>query len=293
MRIFTRVLPLALAATLFVLASACSSGGGGTDQTTSNQPADQTDGQSSDLVSMDPLDVLSASAESFQEEVQSLEVDLQFVINVGGLDIDSSAEMAFQAPDQMHLTVTVTGQGESEVLVLGTDIYMNVPLMGWILFSLDDLGLEELGLDAQTLQETFSDHSLVDYAALVQSVGGEVEDLGDETIDGGTYRHYRGTVDFADLSAAFNDAVGASEGLNLDDVSGPLTFDVWVDPDSYLPYKLTAGGEFAFGADDMVFDAEMLFTSYNEPVEIPDAPQDAVSLGELFSGLFEGLEGFE
>ncbi len=287
MRIFTRVLPLALAATLFVLASAC--GSGGTGSTTS----DQTDGQSSDLVSSEPLKVLSESAESFQDEVQSLEADLQFSINVDGLDIVTSAEMAFQAPDQMHMTMTITGLGEFEMLMLGTDIYMNVPPMGWIIFSLDDLGLEELGLDAQTLQDAFSDHSLVDYAALVESVDGEVEDLGDETIDGGTYRHYRGTMDLADLSAAFNDAVGASEGLDLEDVSGPLTFDVWVDPDSYLPYKLTAGGEFAFGADAMVFDAEMLFTGYNEPVEIPDAPQDAVSLGELFGGLLEGLEGFE
>jgi hypothetical protein len=287
MRIFTRVLPLALAATLFVLASACGSGGGG------GTTSDQTDGQSSDLVSSDPLEVLSASAESFQDEVQSLEADLQFSINADGLDIVTSAEMAFQAPDQMHMTMTVTGLGELEILILGADIYMNVPPMGWIIFSLDDLGLEELGLDAQTLQDAFSDHSFVDYAALVESVDGEVEDLGDETIDGGTYRHYRGTMDLADLSAAFNDAVGASEGLDLEDVSGPLTFDVWVDPDSYLPYKLTAGGEFAYGADAMVFDAEMLFTGYNEPVEIPEAPQDAVSLGELFGGLLEGLEGFE
>ncbi len=287
MRIITRVLPLALAATLFILASACSSGG--TTKTTS----DQADGQSSDLVSMDPLDVLAASAESFQDEVQSLEADLQFSINVGGLDIVTSAEMAFQAPDQMHLTMAATGVGEFEMLMLGTDIYMNVPSMGWIVFSLDDFGLEEIGLDAETLQDTFSDHSLLDYGALVQSVGGDVEDLGDETLDGGTYRHYRGTVEFADFSAAFNDSVGASEDLNLDEVSGPLTFDVWVDPDSYLPYKMTAGGEFAFGADAMVFDVEMLFTSYNEPVEIPDAPQDAVSFGELFGGLFEGLEGLE
>ncbi len=275
MRIFTRVLPLALAATLFVLASACGSGGGG------------------DAVSADPLEILSASAESFQDEVQSLEADVQFVINVDGQDIGTSAEMAFQGPDQMYLTVTVTGEGEFEMLMLGTDIYMNVPDQGWIIFSLDDLGLEEIGLDAETLQDTFSDHSLVDYGALVQSVDGEVEDLGDETIDGATYRHYRGTVDFAGLTTAFNDAVGVSEDLNLDDVSGPLTFDVWVDPDSYLPYKITASGEFAFGADAMVFDAEMLFTSYNEPVEIPDAPQDAVSLGELFGGLLEGLEGLE
>ncbi len=287
MRILTRVLPLALVATLFGLASACGSGGGG------GTASDQTDGQSSDLVSSEPLKVLSESAESFQDEVQSLEADLQFSINVDGLDIVTSAEMAFQAPDQMHMTMTITGLGEFEMLMLGTDIYMNVPPMGWIIFSLDDLGLEELGLDAQTLQDAFSDHSFVDYAALVESVDGEVEDLGDETIDGGTYRHYRGTMDLADLSAAFNDAVGASEDLNLDDVSGPLTFDVWVDPDSYLPYKLTAGGEFAYGADAMVFDATMLFTSYDEPVEIPDAPQDAVSLGELFGGLLEGLEGFE
>ena len=287
MRILTRVLPLALVATLFVLASACGSGGGG------GTASDQTDDQSPDLVSSDPLEVLSASAESFQDEVQSIEADLEFSINGGGLDIVTSAEMAFQAPDQMHMTMTITGLGEFEILILGADIYMNVPPMGWIIFALDDLGLEELGLDAQTLQEAFSDHSFIDYAALVQSVGGEVEDLGDETIDGGTYRHYRGTMDLADLSAAFNDTVGASEGLDLEDVSGPLTFDVWVDPDSYLPYKFTAGGEFAFGADAIVFDAELLFTSYNEPVEIPEAPQDAVSLGELFGGLLEGLEGFE
>jgi hypothetical protein len=42
-----------------------------------------------------------------------------------------------------------------------------------------------------------------------------------------------------------------------------------------------------------VFDAELLFTSYNEPVEIPDAPQDAVSLSEMFSGLLEGLEDLD
>ena len=275
MRIFIRVLPLALAAALFALASACGGGGGG------------------DTVSADPLEVLSASAESFQDEVQSLQSNLQVAIKAGGLDIDTSVEMVFQAPDQMHLTMAATGVGESEMLMLGTDIYMNVPGQGWIVFSLDDLGLEELGLDAETLQDTFSDHSLIDYAALVQSVDGEVEDLGDETIDGATYRHYRGSLDFADLTAAFNDATGSSEGLDLGAVSGPLTFDVWVDPDSYLPYKLTAGGEFPFGADALVFDAEVLFTGYNEPVEIPDAPQDAVSFGDLFGGLLEGLGGLE
>ncbi len=279
MRIFTRVLPLALAATLFVLASACSSGGGG--KTTS----DQTDGRSSDLVSADPLEVLTASAESFQEEVQSVESDLQFSINAGGLDIGTSAEMAFQAPDQMHMTMTITGVGEFEILALGSEMYLNVPSVGWISFSLDDVGLEEVGLDAAALQKTFSDHSVLDYAALIQGIGGDVEDLGDETLDGATYRHYQGSVDFAALVAAFSDASGASSGLGLDEVSGALTFDAWVDPGSYLPYKVTASGEFPFGIDSIVFDATMLFTNYNEPVDIPGAPADAIPLAGLLAGL--------
>ncbi len=282
MRIFTRVLPLALAATLFVLASACSSGGGG----------------GGDSVSADPLEALAASAESFQDEVQSLEADQQFSINFGARDIVTSAEMACQAPDQMHLTMSATGVGEFEMLMLGTDIYMNVPGRGWIVISLEDAGLDgsdlgdlgDLGVDIATFQDLLSDHSVLDYAALVQSVDGEVEDLGDETIDGATYRHYRGTVDFVSLMAAFNDAFDTIPDLDLEDESGPLTFDVWLDPDSYLVYKMTASGEFDFGAGALVFDAEVLFTSYNEPVEIPDAPQDAVSLSEMFGGLLAGQE---
>jgi hypothetical protein len=179
----------------------------------------------------------------------------------------------------------ITGVGEFEVLALGSEMYLNVPSVGWISFSIDDVGLEEVGLDAVALQKTFSDHSVLDYAALIQGVGGDVEDLGDETLDGATYRHYRGGVDFAALVAAFSDASGASSGLGLDDVSGALTFDVWVDPDSYLPYKLTASGEFPFGIDSLVFDATMLFTGYNDPVDIPGAPADAVPLAGLLAGL--------
>ena len=288
MRALIRTLPLTLVAMLFVLAAACNSGG--TAPTTSDQPVDQTDGQSSDLVSSDPLAVLAASAESFQEEVESLQAEMEFSISAGGFDVDVSADLAFQAPDQMYMTMDLTGLGEFEMLLLGTDIYMNVPGQGWVVFSLDDLGLDDLGVDVETLQDTFNDHSLIDYEALVDSVGGDIEDLGEETLEGGTFRHFRGTIDFADVSAAFSDAFGATDNLNLDDVSGPLTFDVWVYTDSFLPHKLTASGEFAFGADSMVFDATMLFTGYNEPVEIPAPPADVVSLADFFNGLFEGLE---
>ncbi len=288
MRSLIRAMPLTLAAALIALFAIACSSGGGSDRTTSDKPTGQTDsGTSGDFVSAAPLEVLSASAETFEQEVESLQMEMEFTMNAGGFAVDSSSEMAFQAPDQMHMTMDLTGVGSFEMLMLGRDIYVNIPMQGWVVMSMDDLGLGEVGLDVDSFEETFSNHSFVDYGAIVESLGGDVEDLGEETVDGGTYRHYRGTVDFGDIAAAFGDAFEANEDMDLGSASGPLTFDAWVDPETALPYVLTATGEFAFGADAMEFDASMRFTGYNEPVEMPDPPEDAVSFSDLFSGLHE------
>ncbi len=281
MRTLVRALTLTLAAALISLfAIAC--GSGGSDETTSDQPTGPTDGGTSpDLVSAAPEEVFSASAEGFQQDVDSLQMEMEFSMNAGDLVLDSSSAMAFQAPDQMHMTMDVTGLGSFEVLMLGTDIYVNIPDQGWVALSLDDLGAGDLGVNAEAFQEVVSGHSFVDYAALIGSVGGDIEDLGEETVDGGTYQHYRGTLDFADLSDTFSDTFGATSGLALLHLSGPLTFDAWVAPDTLLPYKLTASGELALDTGSMVFDASMLFTGYNEPVEIPDPPEDAVPFALL------------
>lgn len=195
--------------------------------------------------------------------------------------------MAFQAPDQMHMTMDLTGVGSLEMLMLDRGIHVNIPMQGWVVMSAEGVGLAELGLDTGAFQDSLSNHSIVDYGAILDSLGGDVEGLGEETVDGGTYRHYRGTVDFGDIAAAFGDAFDTTEDVDLGSASGPLTFDAWVDPETGLPYVLTATGEFAFGADAMVFDASMRFTEYNEPVEMPGPPEDAVSFSDLFSGLHE------
>src|SRR3990170_5929448 len=270
MRILIRALPLALAAALLMLfAIACTSGG-----TTSSR----TNG---DLVSAAPLEVLTASGESFEEDVDSLQAELLLSMNIGGFAVDANSEMAFQAPDQMHATMDFTGLGTFEMLLLGSDLYMNMPGQGWVLISLDDAGLSEFGLDPSMFEDIMTDHSMVDYQELIESIGGEVEDLGEETVDGDTFQHYRAAMDFGDMTGAFSDAFGATSGLGLDSVSGPLTLDVWVDPDTTLPHRITANGEFAFGADSMLFDATMRFFGYNEPVEIPGAPSDAIPFALL------------
>ncbi len=84
--------------------------------------------------------------------------------------------------------------------------------------------------------------------------------------------------------------MSAAGDLNLDDISGPMTFDIWVDAETYLPYKFAMDGEFTFEGEVMVLEATMLFTGYNEPVDIPAPPEDAASFADLLGGLFEGLE---
>ncbi len=300
MRAMIRVLPMALVALLMLIAVAC--GSSGTVPSTSNETGDtgeQTvaddpsgvDDTSDDVVSASPIEVLSGSAKSFQEEVQSVQSEMEFSVGAGTFSISADAEMAFQAPDQMYMTMDLAGLGSFEMLVSGDAIYMNVPPAGWVVFSLEDMlgdtGLTDLGFDVESFQDTFSGHSFLGYESLLQSVGGEVVDLGEETLDGGTYRHFRGDVDFAAVAAAFSDAFGAAESLNLDTFDGPLTFDVWVDPETSLPYKLQAGGEIAFGTEAMVFDATMTFFGYNEPVEFPTPPADALTLEEFLSAAFQ------
>src|SRR3990172_2234165 len=276
MRILIRALPLALAVSLLVLfALACKSGGGG-DQT--YRSGDKASG---DLVSADPVEVLDASAERFEQKVNSLQAELLISINAGGFKVNASSQMAFQAPDRMHATMDVTGLGTFEMLLMGKVLFMSMPGQGWIQISLDDAGLGDLGLDLSTLENIMTDHSMVDYQKLIESIGGDVEDLGEETVDGGTFQHYRTAMDFGDMAAAFSDAFGATSDLGLNSVSGPLTLDVWVDPDTTLPHKVAANGEFAFGASSMAFDATMRFFGYNEPVEIPGAPPDAVPFALL------------
>ena len=261
MRTLIRVLFLALVATILVLfAVACKSGDGG--------PVD--------LVSADPAAALDASAERFAREVDSLQADLTVTVNAGGFEVEAAADMAFQGPDRMHMTMEFTGLGTFELVLLGRELYVNMPGRGWVAFSLGDTGLSEFGLDAATFGKLMNDHSMVDYYSLVERLGGNVENVGEETLDGGTFHHYRATLDFTDMAAVFSDAFGAISSFGLDNLRGPMTLDVWVDPAKALPHRIDAKGAFPFGTAKLTFDASMRFFAYNEPVEIPGAPPDAV-----------------
>ena len=297
MRVLRIVFPLGL---IMALALAVACGSGGDESARVPDPVAPHGGDPSAPVVANVTEVLGASAERFEQEVSSLRAELEFSVTGGDMSMDATADMSFQAPDQMYMTMEFGGEfdsgdgsggtinlsdfGDIEILLLGTDIYMKVPFTGWVSMSLSDLGVE-----ADIFEEALSQHSLMDYQAIVDEMGAEVEDLGIESIEGANYRHYRATMDFEQVMAAFSDAVGSGEGFPFTDVSGPITMDFWLEESTLLPYRVDAAGELSMGGEAMAFDMRMAFLDYNEPVEIPEAPADAVPFDELdLSGVSAG-----
>jgi hypothetical protein len=89
--------------------------------------------------------------------------------------------------------------------------------------------------------------------------------------------------------ASFTEAfAGALDGTGVEDydadLTGDVTLDVWLGADDYLPYLFTMSGE--MGTPEGTMTLEMTFTvdSYNEAVDIPEAPADATSFEDLFGG---------
>jgi hypothetical protein len=316
MRGFLRILTTGLAGLLLVLAVACGSGssnGGNSDGSGAdsgghnagsgdagfNAPADQNEPEPAVL---NAVEALGRSANDFQNEVQSLRGEMTMEMDIDEMSFGLNGDFAFKSPDQMHMRMEFSGGegsivdfsefGAFELLLVDEKLYMNVPFIGgWTVATLD-----ELGVDAQQYRDMVSNHSPFDYADLVESFGdgAQVNDLGEEEIDGKTYRHYRVESDLASLldalDGAFGDELSGDGMFPVEGVGGAIVADVWLDSATLLPYKVTAEGSFTSTgvageppAGAMTFKLTIVVPEYNGNVTIPAPPADARSFSELDS----------
>ena len=241
MRMALKLIPALLVALLLLMpAVACKGGSGGDsssnrpaggDQPASDENTGDTDAGNAAVFSA--IEALGRSANDFQEEVESLQGEMSMDMSMGEMAFGFQGDFAFQSPDRMHMTMEFTGGedaimdlsefGNMEILLLGEDIYINMPFLGgWVKASLDDLGV-----DADQFRELLSDQSPFDYSELVAGLGGDVQvqDLGVEDMDGGSYRHYRISSDFAKLMEAMAGAFGddfTSGTFPTDEIGVPL-----------------------------------------------------------------------
>ena len=297
MRSINKTLLVAVTGMVFAVGVACGGGGG---DSASNGAGDGRP----DAAVLNASEALIRSADGFQEDVESLQGEMVMEMLFGDMEFGLSGDFAFQSPDRMHMKMEFSGGedeffslgelGDIEMLLLGDEIYMNMPFLGgWVVMSLDDLGV-----DAQQYRDLLESGSPFDYGSLIEGLGDSVgvTDLGEERVAGHEVRHYRLESDFASLMEAFGGALGddlTSDLLPVDALDGPIVTELWLDAETLLPYKVKASGSFEMGglsagagSDEMTFEMTMVISQYNGFVKLPEPPEDAKSLDELGEGLF-------
>jgi hypothetical protein len=281
MRNFSRLLCSGIAVAAMVATVAC--GGGG--EQTSSEPVDP------ELLVSNPSEALGASAQRFEDEIDSVEAEYSFEFGMDGFAMGANGHFAYRAPDSVHMTMEMSGGddelfnlselGPIEMLVLGDDFYMNSGFTGWVTMSLDDLGA-----DADSLREMMDTHAPLDFQTLIDGMDAEVENLGPVEVGGNTYTRLRITTDLATVMDAMADSVSDETfGAGLFDVSGPMTMDILMNPVTMLPYTFEANGDFNMGGESMDFKMAFKFFDYNGPVDIPAAPENAAPFSEGLGGL--------
>jgi len=281
MRNLSRLLCAGVA--LVALAAVIGCGGGG--EQTSSEPVDPG------LLVSNPSAALGASAQRFEEEIQSVEADFSFEFGIDEIVVGADGHFAYRAPDSVHMTMEMSGGdgelfdagafGPMEILALGDQIYMNTVFTGWMTMSLEDLGE-----DAESLREMMDVHAPLDFQSLVEGLDAEVENLGPVDVGGTTYTQLRISTDLAKVMDAMNESVGEdSLTAGLFDVSAPMTMDILINPVTMLPYTFEANGDFGLGQESMAFKMAFKFYDYNGPVDIPAPPENAVPFDEGFGDL--------
>jgi hypothetical protein len=296
-----KLLPLALIALLGLFIFACNedsdpAGDSGADDGVSNAG----DGVDDEFFVANAPEVLTRSVESFEAtEVTSMTGDVDFEFGMGALAVAGNAEFAAQMPDQMHMTMTFEGgdgqslvdlsqMGTFEALVRDGTFYINMPVLGgW--FSLSP---EELGTSFTGVEDLMSQGSIVDYSALIGQMGGQVQYVGDEDVNGRATAHYTVQGDLQSLIASFSSALGATgdnafaERIIGSQLTGPIALDIWIGKDDFLPYRMTANGSINAGdSGTLVMDLSAEFGHYNEDVDIPAAPAQAKSFSDIMGQL--------
>ena len=300
-----RLFPLLAMMLVVLMALACSGGGqeaggvkkdsstdgsGVEDQGSAKDPTGDEDSSPNDpssdnqrpveptpeRLALAPNEVLRLSSER-SLEVETFRGTFDMEASSGSFVMEMGGEYAFQSPNTMYMTMDLFGQTMNMLMVL-PDFYIQVPGEGWFVGSGD-----ALGVDFEAFQQYAEQRGLVDYSGLTEQVEG-LSQLPDETIDGVTYLRYRGQLDIAKLMEDLpGGLIDPSVLGDVQDAVQSIGVDLWVDADTYLPYRTDMSMEVSGGGFPFSMQMSMLSFDYNKPVDIPAAPADAKPI-DLLSG---------
>lgn len=205
--------------------------------------------------------------------------------------IDAPNELAHMTMDMGDLTSMMGIDGTIEMVVDGDTTYMKsemFSMMGedskpWVRADTDEVGEEDMFGPTAT-----NDPS--EFLAFLENAGGEVTEVGNETIRGVETKHVKTELDIEAMMADATDEEKAEMEEALAEMGaegGVIPTEAWIDGDGFVR-KLTMVFDFnSMGATDtemegvaMTIDIEMY--DFNEPMDI-QVP-DPADVGEMPTG---------
>jgi hypothetical protein len=253
----------ALAAIVLALATtvaACGSGGGSGDAAVS-------------------IETLQAAASNTQA-AESSRFTMDMTFDVEGESIAITADGVVSGDGNTGaITVTMPIVGSIEERIVDGVIYMN---LGSFPGAPESVAGKWVKLDPAQLQgqggtlgglagqaETNSPKQGLEY---LQGLSGDVQDLGQEDVNGVTATHYRASIDYAKVLDKLPDATDEQrEALSK---IGVVPADVWIDAnDRVVKVHMTidAGG---FGAGAGTAELTMELSDFGVPVDVEAPPAD-------------------
>jgi hypothetical protein len=183
---------------------------------------------------------------------------------------------------QLQAKVTMTPLGSFEERLVGDSIYVNfgdIPKIAdelpagkpWLQLSFADLQ-SATGVDLQQLVDQAKNSGPSQGLANLQGLSGDVEKVGDDTIDGRHATHYRASIDYAKVAEK---ASGYSPEIaeKLQQL-GTVPADVWIDDDDHVVkmHYTIAAGAISGGSGSADFTLQM--GDIGEPVTVDAPPAD-------------------
>lgn len=182
-----------------------------------------------------------------------------------------------------------SGPARMEVVGSGSVIYMRSDLFG----SLPD-GREWMSVDLSFAEASDSplpaNTSAEAELELLESVGGEVEKLGREDVNGVPTTRYRGTVSAVDNAERLRKAGADDLASEIEDLGAPVRVETWIDADHRVRRMRIVSSQPGESVDDPTkVDMRMTFFDFGAvpEIEVPDPSDvfDATDLVEEKAGI--------
>ena len=185
------------------------------------------------------------------------------------------------------LTMDIPPVGSIEERLTPDGIYMDLGSVEsgklpdgkrWLFMSYDDIKAQS-GQDLRKLQQ--QNQSSTQALEYLQSTSGDVDKVGEDTVNGAPATHYLAHIDYAKYAAdKMPDATDAQRAKVAK--LGTVPMDVWIDASDHVVKMSFAMDGSQIGTDGASVQMTMTITGYDQPLDVQAPPADEViSASEL------------